>query len=183
MIYAYALADRGYRQFPFGDNAVLNIWQAESTTPYAVSQATGFFATIPDFLDSQHPIETCRRRRGLSRAPRATSRWVSTPRPNACARRRAQSDPARLPARHDAEADDRFAGEAGGRVDLVIRWRGARTPRGIAGDWAAQAAADLRERDRAGARPARSPRYEAARPKATHDAGVWRLPDGEAFYA
>src|SRR6185437_4313133 len=57
VIYAHQLADDGYRQFKFGDNAVLNVWQAESNTAYAVSQATGFFATIPDFLNSMHPVE------------------------------------------------------------------------------------------------------------------------------
>src|SRR6185312_16740489 len=55
---AHQLADDGYRQFKFGDNAVLNVWQAESNTAYAVSQATGFFATIPDFLNSMHPVES-----------------------------------------------------------------------------------------------------------------------------
>src|SRR5690348_14781660 len=55
--YAHERASEGYR-FRYGDNTVLNVWQVESTSPYVVSQATGFFATVPDFLDNQHKLET-----------------------------------------------------------------------------------------------------------------------------
>ena len=57
-IYAHELADEAYRRFHYGDNVVLHVWQAESNSPYAVSQGAGHFATIPDFLDSSHKVET-----------------------------------------------------------------------------------------------------------------------------
>ena len=41
-----ALNDQGYRDFPFVG------------TPYVFSQLTGSYQTVPDFLDTQHPIET-----------------------------------------------------------------------------------------------------------------------------
>ena len=57
-LYAFQLAADGYAGFRYGDNAVLNTLQAESNTPYVVNQDTGDFSSIPDFLDSQHKIET-----------------------------------------------------------------------------------------------------------------------------
>lgn len=53
-MYAHALADQGYRRFGFGNNALLNVWQAESNSPYVVSQATGVFATAPDLWPPVH---------------------------------------------------------------------------------------------------------------------------------
>jgi uncharacterized protein (DUF885 family) len=43
--------------FDFGDNT-LNAAMSESAGPYVVSQNTGAYAAIPEFLDSQHLIET-----------------------------------------------------------------------------------------------------------------------------
>ncbi len=48
----------GYAAFKFRRQRVLNDLQAESNTPYVVNQSTGDFSAIPDFLDSQHKIET-----------------------------------------------------------------------------------------------------------------------------
>jgi hypothetical protein len=39
----------------FGDNAVLNAWQAEESSPYAISQGTGFSAVMPDLMDGMRP--------------------------------------------------------------------------------------------------------------------------------
>jgi uncharacterized protein (DUF885 family) len=54
--YAYELAVAGFDGFAYGDNPVLNAFQFESASPYVVNPAGGFFATIPDLLDEQHPI-------------------------------------------------------------------------------------------------------------------------------
>ena len=43
--------------FDFGDNT-LNSAMSESATPYVVSQNTGAYAAVPEFLDSQHAIDT-----------------------------------------------------------------------------------------------------------------------------
>ena len=55
---AHTLAAEGYNKFAFGDNAVLNAWQAEESSPYAISQGTGFFAVMPDLMDGMHKVET-----------------------------------------------------------------------------------------------------------------------------
>jgi uncharacterized protein (DUF885 family) len=44
-------------RFTFGDNT-LSATMNESATPYVVSQETGSFVGVPEFLDSQHQIET-----------------------------------------------------------------------------------------------------------------------------
>ncbi len=46
VVYGLALSDQGYREFPF------------IGSPYVLSQLTGSYQTVPDFLDTQHAIET-----------------------------------------------------------------------------------------------------------------------------
>src|SRR3569833_3386409 len=45
-------------KYGYGDDLVLSAQWGENNSPYAVSQMTGAFQTLPDFLDSIHPIET-----------------------------------------------------------------------------------------------------------------------------
>jgi uncharacterized protein (DUF885 family) len=54
--YAYALAVEGFDSFAYGDNAQLNAFQSENTSPYVVNQNGGQFASVPDLLDAQHKI-------------------------------------------------------------------------------------------------------------------------------
>ena len=58
-IYAHELAAAGYK-FGYGDVTTFTVGLPGSSSPYAMSQGTGFFAGVPDFLDSQHKIETAR---------------------------------------------------------------------------------------------------------------------------
>src|SRR5579871_4011680 len=55
-LYTHELAHEA-AQFAYGDNMVLNGWQADANSPYAASQSSGSFAIFPDFLDTQHKIE------------------------------------------------------------------------------------------------------------------------------
>ena len=54
---AHEITDEGYR-FPYGD--VINLDQnlGYRNTPYVVNQLAGAFIEIPDFLDSRHTVET-----------------------------------------------------------------------------------------------------------------------------
>ncbi len=54
--YANQLGVEGGK-FGFGDNSLMSIMD-ESVTPYLVTPRTGVAATIPEFLDSQHKIES-----------------------------------------------------------------------------------------------------------------------------
>ena len=179
--YAHELADEGYRRFHFGDNAVLNIWQAESNTAYAVSQGSGFFATIPDFLDSQHPINDAADADAYLARVSAFAKGL------------------------DAE-NARLTRDAGlGSIapdfllDTTIKQQSdylARSPadwglvgslakrtqtKAIPGDWQARAQ-QLCEAEVAPALTRQLAVLKDLRAKAKPDAGVWKLPDGEAYY-
>jgi uncharacterized protein (DUF885 family) len=54
---AYATAVEGFA-FPFGDMAILNNNWSYRNSPYAVAQNLGAFVETPDFLDSNHSIAT-----------------------------------------------------------------------------------------------------------------------------
>jgi uncharacterized protein (DUF885 family) len=52
---AHALAVEGF-SFPYGDTVVLNQNWSYRNSPYVVAQNTGAFIEIPDFLDSSHKV-------------------------------------------------------------------------------------------------------------------------------
>ncbi len=57
-VVTYALTlGRDAGKFDFGGNTLASVMN-ENATPYVVSQETGSFVIIPEFLDSQHKIET-----------------------------------------------------------------------------------------------------------------------------
>lgn len=179
--YAHDLADEGYRRFKFGDNAVLNVWQAESNTPYAVSQASGFFATIPDFLDSQHPIETKADADAyLARVDVFASGLDAE---NARLTRDAglgSIAPDFLLDTTLKQMGDFQARSVAdwGLVGSLVRRTHAK---GIAGDWESQARYVCEKRV-APAIARQIAVLKELRAKAKPDAGVWKLPDGEGYY-
>src|SRR5476649_2995067 len=57
-VVTYALTlGRDAGKFDFGENTLASAMN-EDSTPYVVSQETGSFVIVPEFLDSQHKIET-----------------------------------------------------------------------------------------------------------------------------
>jgi uncharacterized protein (DUF885 family) len=181
VIYAHQLADDGYRRFRFGDNAVLNVWQAESNTAYAVSQATGFFATIPDFLNSMHPIESAGDTDAYLSRLSALAKGMDGE--NA----RMTRDAGMGSIAPDFLLDTTLKQMTGFLAKPVTEWGLVKslatraTAKGIAGDWAAKATQIcIAEVGPAIARQIAV--LKGLRAKATSDAGVWKLKDGEAFY-
>ncbi len=180
-IYAYELADKGYRQFPFGDNAVLNIWQAESTTPYAVSQATGFFATIPDFLGSQHPIGNA------ADAEAYLARLGDFAKGLDAENERMKRDAGLKSIAPDFLLDTTLKQMTDFQAKPVAEWDLSRSlakrarDKNIAGDWDGRAR-QICEKEIAPALSRQIATLKELRAKATPDAGVWKLPDGEAYY-
>jgi uncharacterized protein (DUF885 family) len=179
--YAHQLADDGYRRFKFGDNSVLNVWQGESNTAYAVSQASGFFATIPDFLNSMHPVvSTTDANDYLSRLS-AFAKGMDAE--NVRLTRDADLGSiapdflldTTLKQMTDFEA--RPVAEWGLVTSLAMRAK----EKGIAGDWAAKAA-QICTAEVGPALVRQIAVLKDLRAKATPDAGVWKLKDGEAFY-
>ncbi len=180
-IYAHELADDGYRRFKFGDNAVLNIWQAESNTPYAVSQGSGFFATIPDFLDSQHPIENVGDADAYLARVSAFAKALDdeNTRLNRDAGLGVIAPDFLLDTTIKQQADYLAKSPADwGLVGSLVRRAKAKS---IDGDWEAKAGKLCRE-DVAPAIGRQLEVLKNLRGKAKPDAGVWKLPDGQAYY-
>lgn len=170
----------------FGDTAIMGYefdygGGGFGPVPYTVSQLTGCYQSIPDFLDSQHAIDTTEDAEAyLSRVSAfATALDQET--------ERMQADFAAGAVPPDFVIERTLAqmaslmepGAAGTTlVQSVVRRAGEK---GLAGDWGSRAEAIVN----AEVFPALTRQAEALRARqaeATHDAGCWRLPDGEAFY-
>ncbi len=149
--------------------------------PYVFNQLQGAYHDVPDFLDSQHTIET------HEDADAYLSRLSALPRAidQECAFARHDAELGvispdfvldktltQLQALRDTPADKSSL------VQSIIRRTGEKKIDGDWGKWATH----LYE---TGVRPALDRQIElvkAHRAKATHDAGVWRLPDGDDYY-
>lgn len=178
---AHQLASDGYQRFPYGDNAVLNTLQAESISPYVVSQGTGDFAVVPDLLDSQHHIVV----KADADAYLARLGELVEALDGESGRIRRDAGLGVIPP--DFILDQTVKQMESYRNRPVADWgmvksvaRRAREMK-IPGDYEAQAR-KICETQLAPAIDRQLAQLKALRPHATHDAGVWKLPDGEAYY-
>ncbi|WP_447763604.1 DUF885 domain-containing protein [Sphingopyxis panaciterrae] len=180
-IYAHELADEGFRRFSYGDNTLLAVGLPGSTSPYAFSQGTGFFATIPGFLESQHPLESKDDAEAYLDRLQAFARGLD-------------GETERLA--HDAAMGvaapgfilDRvisqqrdYAATPAAEWSLVSSLAGRAAKAGVAGDWGAKARR-ICENAVAPALARQTEASAALRARASEDAGCWKLPDGEAYY-
>jgi uncharacterized protein (DUF885 family) len=163
----------GYDKFKFGS------WG--SGQPYVLSQLTGSYRSVPDFLNNQHTIET------KADAEAFLSRMDGFAVVIAQETERFKSDVAKGIIPPDFALD-----RALGQMEAIRAIKGADSSmaktlatktaaKGIAGDWAGEAAKRV-DGAIAKALDAQMAAVKAVRPQAVHDAGVWRLPDGEAYY-
>ncbi|WP_339913344.1 DUF885 family protein [uncultured Brevundimonas sp.] len=166
----------GYGDFGFVDASAYPI------QPYTITQLTGTYQFLPDFLDTQHTIET----------PQDAEAYLS--RLSAMARVMDQET-------GSVQAD---AGKGVVPPDFIIRkalmqMRSLRAPaaaaaglttsvarrtaaKGLAGDWAGRAARIV-EREVYPALDRQIALMDALLPRATSNAGIWDLPEGAAYYA
>lgn len=175
VVYMYEQRTKGGSKYPYGSTNGYYV-------PYAISQLSGPYSFIPDFLDSQHVIETkadadayVARLREFARVLDESTRFQ-------------QED-----ARFGAFAPDFCLDLAMGQlrslrdqpaaktvlVESIVRRTGEKA---IAGDWAGTAGKIVSEEifpalDRQIALVA------GLRKAAVHDAGCWRLPKGDEYYA
>ena len=173
VLYDLKTTDAANRRFPYGVEG--------ATSPYVVSQITGAYQEAPDFLATQHTIETradCEayvaRLGELGRVMDQESDRVRrdvglgvAPPDFAIKAALGQMTTMHVPAE---------------RSSLVASLVDRAKAKGIAGDWQAEASAVYREKV-APALERQMALLNGLLPKATHEAGVWRLPDGEAYYA
>ena len=163
---------QGY-DFPYGGGMF--------PSPYTVSQLGGSYQQIPDFLDSQHRIEAA------DDADAYLSRLSDFARSLDDERERMLIDYAAGAVPPDFVIDRTLTqmGAITGTAaaDSVMTQSLARrtAEKNISGDWAARAQAILTNE----VYPAiqrQADAFKAVRSGATHDGGVWRLPQGEDYY-
>jgi uncharacterized protein (DUF885 family) len=171
VLYNLEAADRGNRRFAY----------PTGNSPYVLSQITGAYQGTPDFLDSQHTIAT----REDCEAYLARLGEFARVMDEECER-----------VRHDVglgviPPDFCIAGALSQMKTLhapadrstLVQSLGARAiAKGIPGFWAGQAK-QVYEDKVLPALERQMALLESLKGKATHDAGVWKLPNGEAWYA
>ncbi|MES2272052.1 MAG: DUF885 family protein [Pseudomonadota bacterium] len=166
--------------FPFGDMAVLNLNFSYRNAPYVVAQNTGAFVEVPDFLDSQHIIAN------------AADADAYLARVDAYA---AVLDGETERLKHDRALgviapafllDKTLKQQRGARAQPIDQWvlttSIAKRTKDMPGDHAAHALRLVAEKV-APAMDRQIAELAAHRDRATMDAGVWKLPQGDAYYA
>jgi uncharacterized protein (DUF885 family) len=167
--------------FGYGDNSYAAA-MAEAATPYVVNQQNGAFGFIPEFLNAQHKIDTAADCEAYLERVRAFARQIDQ-----------ESARVAADAAHGVVAPDfildnaigqltAMRAQAAGETQLVQSLVARAAAAHVAGDFSARAAR-LVEREVHPALDRQIAALRAARAAAGHDAGVWRLPQGEAYYA
>jgi uncharacterized protein (DUF885 family) len=150
-------------------------------SPYVLSQLTGPYRGVPDFLDSQHPIES------RTDAEAYISRLSQFSRVLDQSSEQQRADAARGVFAPDYVLDTTLRqlrslrDQPAGRTQLVQSVARRAREKNVAGDWESQAERIVA----AQVFPALDRQIALVtelRGKATHDAGVWRLPEGAAYY-
>ncbi len=180
-LYAHQTAAEGYR-FPYGDVNTLDLQWAYGNTPYTINQLTSFFSGVPSLLDTNHPIEEAAdvdayvaRLEGYAAGLEAEAE-----------RTRAETAQGVVPP--DFVCDLSLSQREGERRRAIAEWTLVTSPDAKArakglGDAPGRRAAALCEERVAPALDRQIAALREARAKATPDAGVWKQPDGEAWYA
>ena len=170
----------GGGRFAYGQNT-LQASQSESVTPYVVNQMLGSFVNIPEMLDSQHSIET-RADADAYLARIEAFAGVLDAETARVARDAGQGvvAPDFILANAIGQME-RFLRVAPDRQRLVSSLVRRAKAQSIAGDWEKQATRITASQ----VYPAVNRQLAAlkrAAGKAKSDAGVWKLPQGQAYY-
>jgi uncharacterized protein (DUF885 family) len=179
ILYGLRTADAAYRAFPYGASGY---WATAVGQPYVLSQRNGSYQVLPSFLENQHSIQTkadadayIARLVGFAtlldqevEAARHDTAMGVTPPDFALAKALLQMQQLRAPSPEESPLT----------ASVARRTREMKIP----GDYVQQASRVVKDE----IYPALERQIAFVtemRKKATHDAGVWRLPDGEAYYA
>ncbi|HEY1144870.1 MAG TPA: DUF885 family protein, partial [Allosphingosinicella sp.] len=176
---AHQLAMDGFR-FPFGDVVTLSQQWSYRNAPYVVAQNTGAFIEVPDFLDSNHKVETA------ADADAYLARLEAYAGALDGETERLSHDAGIGVVAPDFLLDKTLKQMTAARALPMAEWglvtSLARRAKNIPGDRAARAAQLVADRV-APAMDRQIAELQRHRARATSDAGVWKLPDGEAYYA
>ncbi|MFY8209777.1 MAG: DUF885 domain-containing protein, partial [Caulobacter sp.] len=169
-----AVMDEGNSKFSYGGGG--------SGAPYVLSQLTGSYQQMPDFLDTQHSIES------KADADAYLSRMEGFARLMDQVTALAKQDMADGVIPPDFVIDKTlvqmkaFADTPTAETTLVKSIARRTKEKNIAGDWAGEAS-KIYENSVLPALKRQIALMESVRSKATHDAGVWRLKNGAEYYA
>jgi uncharacterized protein (DUF885 family) len=167
--------------FDYGDNTVSSA-MSESATPYVVSQQGGAYSGVPEFLDSQHQVANEDDADAYLERLHALGRVLSQ-----------ETDRIQRDAGQGVIAPDFILDNTIGQQEELLAVPAAQArlvsalqrkvkEAGVSGDYGDRATRLVSSE----VYPALARQLEtlkSLRAKATHDAGVWRLPKGEAYYA
>jgi uncharacterized protein (DUF885 family) len=167
-------------KFPYGDVALLNSNWSWRNAPYVVAQNTGAFLEIPGLLDEQHTVNTpsdadaylARLEAYAGQLDGETERLKSAAAQNVIA-------PNFL---LDKTLGQLRVARAGPVADWSLVQSLTKRTTSMPGNYAAQVAKIARDK----VAPALDRQFAeilAHRRRATSDAGVWKLPQGEQYYA
>ncbi|MDE1191114.1 MAG: DUF885 family protein [Arachidicoccus sp.] len=173
MLYDRDMRARVANRFEFGGDG--------PGQPYVLSQLDGAYGDIPGFLDTRHTIAT--REDCEAYLSRLSAFAVRLDQETARFRRDAGLGVVPPDFAMDATIGQMKALLVPAeQSDLVSSLARRAATKGIAGDWSGRAA-KIYTGSIAPALQRQIAALEHERPRAVHEAGVWRLPDGEAFYA
>lgn len=173
------LADEG-QGFAFGDMSLLNVNYSYRNSPYAVAQNVGAFVEVPDFLTSQHKIE------GKADADAYLVRLAAYGQALDAETERLHHDGGKGVGLPDFLLDKAIrqmsaaAAIPSGQWEIVSHFEAGAKAVGRAG---AGDAARIAEQQVLPALKRQVAELERQRRTARSDAGVWALPQGDAYYA
>ncbi|MFI4950472.1 MAG: DUF885 domain-containing protein [Caulobacterales bacterium] len=179
MKYAFEIG-RDAAPFDYGENT-LNSAMSEAASPYVVSQQSGAYSSVPEFLDSQHKVATRADAEAYLARVHAMARVLKE-----------ETERVRKDAGLGVVAPDFILSNAIGQQEGLLAIPAAKarlaTALGrkvrdakLAGDYQSRCAAIV-EKEVYPALAAQLATLKGLRAKAGHDAGVWRLPNGDAYY-
>ena len=168
-------------QFHFGDHSYVDA-MGGGAVPYVVSQQNGAYSGIPEFLNSQHQINVKADCDAYLARMEAYARQLDQ-----------ETQRITYDAAHGVIAPDYILDNAIGQITgaraqpaaestLVTSLATRAAAKSIAGDFAAPAMSIVESKINP-ALDRQLAALKAARTKATHDAGVWKFLQGEAYYA
>ncbi len=176
---AHETAAEGF-VFPYGDVALLNQNWSWRNAPYVVAQNTGAFLEIPSLLDEQHTVKTREDADAYLERLEAYAGQIDGE------TGRLQSAAAEGVVAPDFILDKTLTqiriARSGNVADWTLVASIAKRAKDLPGDFGAKAA-KIASESIAPALDRQIAELEAHRRRATPDAGVWKLPHGEAYYA
>ena len=176
---AHETAAEGFA-FPYGDVALLNSNWSWRNAPYVVAQNTGAFLEIPSLLEEQHTIGTGADAEAYLARLSAYAGQLDgeTGRLKAAASQGVIAPDFIL----DKTLAQLRLARGGNAADWPIVASFAKKTQDVPGEFAGQAAKIAADQIRP-ALDRQLAELEAQRKRATPDAGVWKLPQGDAYYA